>query len=153
MTYRIEGLDPAPFLPLAGADDETLTAAGALRIAVDGPGFPDRVTLRDARPGETVLLLNHVSVPRGPYRASHAIFVIAGAATPWRGTDDLPPVFGSRTLSLRAFSADWRLRDAVVVPGAGADAAIRRLLEDPNVVEIHAHNAAQGCFSARIARG
>ena len=153
MTYRIDGLDPAPFAGLFGADAATLAAHGVARIRVDGPGHPDRVTLRDARPGETVLLLNHVSVPDGPFRASHAIYVIEGADRPWHGTDTLPPVFRGRALSLRAFDARWMLRDAVVVAGDDADAAIRRLLDDPETKTIHAHYAAQGCYAARILRG
>src|SRR5687768_16684186 len=47
MTYRIEGLDPA------GID-----TSHARRVTVtDKPGFPCRVTLEDAEPGEEVLLL------------------------------------------------------------------------------------------------
>ncbi|MFX8246793.1 DUF1203 domain-containing protein [Acinetobacter baumannii] len=33
-----------------------------------------------------------------------------------------------------------------------ADAAIRGLLDNPQVSYIHAHNAAHGCFAARIDR-
>jgi len=33
-----------------------------------------------------------------------------------------------------------------------ADAGIRRLLADPAIATIHAHNAARGCFAAKIER-
>jgi hypothetical protein len=40
---------------------------------------------------------------------------------------------------------------ALALPGQ-ADAKIRELFADANIAYIHAHNAAHGCFSARIER-
>jgi hypothetical protein len=39
----------------------------------------------------------------------------------------------------------------LVLPG-NADAAIRTLLANPEIAYINAHNAAAGCFAARIER-
>ena len=74
MAYRIEGLSPEPFRALFGLSDEALTERGALRVVANKPvGFPCRITLEDASPGETLILLNHVSQDAAtPYRASHA---------------------------------------------------------------------------------
>ena len=59
MDYRIEGLDPTPFIPLYGLPDLELGAAGVVRMSADSkPGYPDRIELRDADPGQSVLLLN-----------------------------------------------------------------------------------------------
>ncbi len=82
MTFRILGLSPEPFQHLFGLSDEALAAHGAIRITADNkPGYPDRLEMRDAEPGETLLLLNHISQPANtPYRASHAIFVREGAS-------------------------------------------------------------------------
>ena len=72
MTYRIRGLDPAPFKPLFGLPDEDLAERGVVRMTVDSPTFPCRVSLTDRAIGEKVLLLNHVSHDAAnPYRASH----------------------------------------------------------------------------------
>jgi hypothetical protein len=59
MDFRITGLDPKPFAPLFALSDAALAGRRALRRVCDGkPGFPCRITLRDADPGEAVLLLN-----------------------------------------------------------------------------------------------
>lgn len=93
MNFRITGLDPAPFRPLFGRSDEELAAQGVLRYRADAAShFPDRVEMREARPGETVLLLNHVCQPAAtPYRTAHAIFVREGAELRFDRVDEVPP--------------------------------------------------------------
>jgi len=44
------------------------------------------------------------------------------------------------------------MADAVLSQPGDADAAIRRLFEKPEIAMIHAHNAARGCFAAKIER-
>lgn len=155
MSFRIQGLSPAPFVDLYGRPEAELTERGALRYVVDkNPGFPDRVELRDASPGETVLLVNHVSQPADtPYRASHAIFVREGATEAYDEVGVVPDVFRPRLLSLRAFDAVGMMVDADLVEGAQVEGLIRRLLEDAKVEYIHAHYAQRGCYAARISRG
>ena len=154
MAYRIEGLDPAEFAPLFGLGEEELGARGIVRMTVtDKPSFPCRITLEDREIGETVLLLNHVSQGADtPYRASHAIFVSEAAERPARFLDEVPPALACRALSLRAFDDAGMMVDAALAQPGDADAAIRALLADPAVAEIHAHNAVRGCFAARIER-
>jgi Protein of unknown function (DUF1203) len=154
MSYRIEGLSPAPYEDLFGLSDEALAARGAIRMTADStPGFPCRITLEDAEPGETLLLLNHVSQAAAtPYRASHAIFVREGAREPALYVDETPPVFAGRTLSLRGFDARGMMQGASLALPGEADARIRELFAQPEIVSIHAHNATRGCFAARIER-
>lgn len=155
MSFRIQGLSPAPFADLYGLANEALAARGALRYFVDKtPGFPDRVEMRDAAPGETVLLVNHVSQPADtPYRASHAIFVREGATKAFDEVDVVPEVFRPRLLSLRAFDAAGMMVDADVVEGVRVESLIDRLLDDGRVDYIHAHYAKRGCYAGRILRG
>jgi hypothetical protein len=154
MAYRITGLSPEPFLPLYGLDAAALAERGATRRVVDEePGFPDRIELRDARVGETVLLLNHVSMPlASPYRASHAIFVREGAERAAEFVDEVPEVMRRRLLSLRGFTEDGMMREADVVEGRDADPLIRRMLDDPAIAFIHVHNARQGCYAGLVER-
>src|SRR5947209_20285489 len=116
MTYRITGLDPAPYRPLFGLSDEELGKRGIARMTVtEKPGFPCRVTLEDGDVGESVLLLNHISHDvANPYRASHAIFVNEGADEAAEYVDRVPPVFGRRVLSLRGFDRDLMMADAIL---------------------------------------
>jgi len=153
MTYRIKGLDPAPYRHLFGLADKELAERGVVRMTVtQKPSFPCRVSLTDRDIGETVLLLNHVSHDvAGPYRASHAIFVTDGAEAAAEYIDKVPPVF-ARVLSLRGFDAEGMMADAILVQPGEADVAIRKLFDNPAIETIHAHNATRGCFAAKIER-
>ena len=154
MTFRITGLDPAPFRPLFDLDDEALAACGVVRVTADADfGFPDRVGLCDARAGETLLLLNYEHQPAPPpYRSRHAIFVREGAAEPFDAIALIPPALRSRALSLRSFTAGGEMLDADLVDGREAEALIERLLADPRAAYVHAHYAKRGCYAALIRR-
>lgn len=67
--------------------------------------------------------------------------------------DAVPPAFAGRFLSLRAFGGDGMMSDAALARPGEADRLIRALLDDRQVDHIDAHNAARGCFAARIERG
>jgi hypothetical protein len=151
MTYRITGLDPEPLRPLFTLSDEELRARGMRRMTVTDAGFPCRVSLIDRPVGEQVILLNHVSHDAAnPYRASHAIFVAdAGQA---EFVDEVPPVFVPRVLSMRGFNKDGMMTDALITQPGEADGGIRKLFENPDIAYIHVHNAARGCFSAKVER-
>ena len=153
MTYRITGLDPAPYRHLVGLSDSELAAHHVVRMTVDSPTFPCRVSLTDRPIGETVLLVNHVSHDvANPYRASHAIFITEVAQQPAEYIDEVPPVFRTRVLSLRGFDADGMMADAILTEPGEAEAGIRKLFDNPEIRTIHAHNATRGCFAAKIER-
>ena len=153
MTYRIAGLDPAQFAPLWEMDEQELAARGARRVRADSDrGFPCRITLDDAGKGEDLMLIHHLHHDvEGPYRSAFAIFLRKDAARA-HYRDDCPPCFGGRTLSLRGFGDDGSLAAARLAAPDEHDAAIRALLADPRIAYINAHNAAAGCFAARIER-
>lgn len=154
MSYRIEGLAPARFQNLFGLADAELAKHHVVRVTADSkPGFPCRITLEDAEPGESLLLLNHVSNDASnPYRSTHAIFVREMAKAAARFDDAVPPSFNGRTLGLRGFDSEGMLVSAALAMPGEADDAIRFLFEQPEIATIHAHNAARGCFVARIER-
>lgn len=153
MTYAITGLSAETFRPLFGLSDDALAELNACRVTVTGPGYPCRITLEDAVVGEEVILLNHTSHDVAtPYRSSYAIYVrdVDGAAAHY--VDQPAPVMATRPLGLRGFDADGMLRDARLALPGQADAMIRSLFDNPAIAYIHAHNAAHGCFCARIDR-
>jgi hypothetical protein len=155
MSYVIQGIDPAPFRPLYGLDDAALAQAGAIRMIADKtPGFPCRITLEDAEPGEALLLINHEHLPVDtPYRSCHAIFIRDGAEAAARFEDAVPEQLARRLLSVRAFDAAGMMTDADVLEGTELDAAIGRMFADPAVAWLHVHNAKRGCFAAEVRRG
>ena len=153
MSYVVRGLDPEPYRHLFGLADEELASHGIIRMTVDSPTFPCRVSLTDRAIGEKMLLLNHVSHEvANPYRATHAIFVTETEQEPAEYIDEVPPVFEKRVLSLRGFDANGMMADAVLTQPGEADAGIRKLFANPASETIHAHNATRGCFSAKIER-
>jgi hypothetical protein len=154
MSFRITGLSPEPFRPLFGLSDEDLARRGARRYVADSPfGFPDRIEISDAAPGESLLLVNYVhQAADTPYRASHAIFVREREVAPTDLVDEIPPAMRARPLSLRGFDAEGLMVDGELVDGAEAEGLIERLLEDPSVAYIHAHYARRGCYAGLIRR-
>lgn len=154
MSYRISGLAPEGFARWFGQPDAVLAAAGVVRVRADAkPGYPCRVTLEDAEPGETLLLFHHVDHDVAtPFRNGFAIFVREGAAQAARYEDSLPPVLADRAIALRGYAADGMLRTAVLMEPGKVEEGIRALFAREDVAYIHAHNAAYGCFAARIER-
>ena len=154
MTYSVHGLPRQDFVPLFALDNVELARCGAIRLtATADRGFPCRVSLQDAHAGESLILLHHTSHDVAtPYRSAYAIFVREGADEADPFIDDTPPVFAGRSIALRGFDAAGMLADARLAAPGEADGAIRVLFADRRIAYIHAHNAAHGCFAARIER-
>ena len=154
MTFAITGLRPDDFIPLFALSGNELAARGGRRVIADADrGYPCRISLEDAKAGEVLLLVNHVSnAVEGPYRSAFAIFVREGAGQA-RYVDELPPAFVGRALSLRGYDEAGNLVAARLSPVSSEhEMAIDHLLADPRIDHIDAHNAAHGCFAARIDR-
>ena len=155
MTFRITGLQPDRFRPLFGLDDAELAARGVERVAIDRPHVaPCRITLEDAEPGETVLLMNFEHQPADtPYRASHAIYVREAATEAFDRPGQVPPALRRRPLSLRAFDAAHHMIDADLTEGAALEDLLVPMLAKPETAYVHIHYARRGCFAARADRG
>jgi len=154
MSFIVTGLPVETFQPLFRLSDEALAARGAVRrTAVAGQRFPCRVTLEDAPAGQTVLLVNyeHQTAPT-PYRSNYAIYVSEAARETRRLAGELPPVLRGRPIALRAFDAAGMLIGAELALNDDVAEAIARRFDDPDAAYLHAHNAAYGCFAARIDR-
>lgn len=153
MTYRIEGLAPEAFESLFSMTDGELAERNAVRVTADSPsGYPCRVSLQDADEGEEMVLLSFVSHDvQTPFRTTYGIYVRRGAETA-SYADEAPALLQSRTLGLRGFDAEGMLRGALLALPGEADTRIRELFDRDEIATIHAHNAAYGCFLARIER-
>lgn len=154
MSFQVSGLGFGQFAPLVALSDAQLLALNARRLIADRhPGFPCRVSLVDALPGERVLLVNYEHLPvMSPYRARYAIYVRENATEARLEVGEIPPVLEQRLLSLRAFSAEGLLLDAEVSEGGQLRGTIERLLSPPEVAYLHVHNARPGCYAARVDR-
>ncbi|GJL94047.1 MAG: hypothetical protein DHS20C05_04520 [Hyphococcus sp.] len=154
MSFIISGLAADEFQPLFNQSDDALRAQGIIRKKADSkPGYPCRITLEDAEPGETVLLLNHQSLKTdSPFRSSYAIYVRENAQTAQTFTNALPPVFKGRPIALRLFDTDGMLIGADMGKDGSLIEKIEAAFTDPAVAYIHAHNAMHGCFAAEVKR-
>jgi Protein of unknown function (DUF1203) len=154
MSYIITGLQREQFEDYFGMDDIDLAKYGAVRVtAAADKGWPCRISLDDAKAGEQLILLNHVSHDVAtPYRSGYAIYVRENARSAAEYVDETPPVFEGRPMAFRAFDADGMLRDAALALPGQADQKIRGLFDNADIAYIHAHNAAHGCFSAKVER-
>jgi hypothetical protein len=153
MRFRYVGLEIGQFRSLFALSDPELLARGICRVIADArPGFPCRVSLEDAAPGESLLLLPFEHQPAdSPYRSSGPIFVRETATTAYDSTA-LPPVFAGRVLSVRAYDHGDMMVDADIIEGAEAETLFARMLAREDTAYLHVHNAKRGCYSARVER-
>jgi hypothetical protein len=153
MSFRITGLDPAPFRDLHFLSDDALAEKGVRRVRIEAKhAAPCRISLDDAEIGEAVLLLNYDHQPANtPYRQQGPIFVRESEAQ-FDRIDVIPPALARRTLSLRGFDGEDMMIEADLVEGAEAPAFIARFFANPKVAYIHAHYARRGCYAALIER-
>ena len=154
MSFRATGLPLSPFEPFFALDDDALAARGMRRVTADAkPGFPCRVSLADAEPGERLILLPFEHQPaHSPYRASGPIFVREAARAPFDEVGVVPPVLRGRQLSVRAYDAAGLMVDADVLGGDDVERTIARFFACADVAYLHVHNAKRGCYACRIDR-
>jgi hypothetical protein len=152
--FRITGLPLARFAPLFSVDEAELARNGARWCVADSkPGYPCRVSLVDAEPGERVLLLpyTHHDVA-SPYRSSGPIYVRENARDFTSEVDHVPEVVRGRLISYRAYDEAGFMVAAEVAEGRDLEATVDRLLADERVAYLHLHNAKPGCYSCRVDR-
>jgi len=155
MSFIVSGLPIERFEHLIGLSDAALAERGAIRVTAARDGrYPCRVTLEDAPPGQTLLLVNYQhQAAATPYRSSYAVFVSEAARETRRlPPGELPPVLRGRPIALRAFDAAGMLLGAELALADDVAQQARAQLANPQVAYLHAHNAAHGCYAARIGR-
>jgi hypothetical protein len=150
------------FVPLpAPLPDVASLPGGAVRhVVADRPSsFPCRRCLRDAEPGEALLLLSYDPfLGSSPYRQPGPIFVHEAGCSP--DPDDLtstparpaPDQLRRRRLSVRSFDTTHLMLGAELTDGDAVADVARRMLSDPRAMYLHVHNAAPGCFAVRVDR-
>ena len=151
-SFRIRGLPAHEFSHLFSLSDSELRTRHARRMIAEDAGYPCRISLTDATPGDEVILVNYEHHrTASPYRSSFAIFVRPGERT-FDAIDEIPTQLRKRLLALRGYDAAGMLRTAELTEGRGAETGISILFSDPEVAYIHAHFAKPGCYAALIER-
>lgn len=152
--FQIIPLSIERFSSLLSQSDEELRRIGGRRMVADKqPGYPCRVSLVDAEPGEEVLLVpfTHLGVDT-PYRSSGPIFVRVNATTASLEVDEIPMMLQTRLLSVRAYDAAGMMLASEVLNGSELAENIRRFFSDSRIEYLHVHNARPGCYNCRVER-
>jgi len=154
MSFAIQALPMTPFAYLFELPADELEALNARRCTADrSPGYPCRVSLRDAAPGEALVLCRFEHQPGGgPYRGSGPVFVRRDAEQARPASGQVPDLLRSRMLSVRAYDSRHDLVRAEAADGARVEAAIKRALEFDEVMYLHLHFAGPGCYACRVER-
>lgn len=153
MGFRLIGLPSGHFRHLAFLSDAELKERSVLRLSAE-PGFPCRVTLRDADVGAPVLLLHyyHHGVVSSPYRSSGPIFVSEGNNETAVFENDIPGEMRERVYSARSYGADGFMVDGRLATGTELEELLEQMLRPERVEFIHLHHARRGCFACRVER-
>jgi hypothetical protein len=154
MNFILKALQYDEFAGLFELPDTALEKIGAKRMIVDEfPGFPCRVSLQDAEPGEEVILLPYQHhKTNSPYQASGPIFVRKGVTTANLQVNEKPKMFEHRLLSLRAYDKNGIMKNAAVVEGKHLRESVLQVFADGEINYIHIHNARPGCYNCTVER-
>ena len=154
MTFRIHALPADEFAPLFDLSDDELAARNATRMTVESmPGYPCRVSMKDAEIGETVILTNHRHQPaNSPYQSSHAVYIAKGAAQATPEVGEVPEMIRSRLISVRMFSDADMIVDGDVLDGDDLGERLTQAFENEEVAYCHVHFAKRGCFAGKATR-
>ena len=155
-------MDGYRIVPLASGDAERYRTGGGDYYGNRGDimhsdgGYPCRHCLTDLPEGKEALLVAHRPFDRdAPYSEVGPIFVCPDGCEAYSRTSELPEVIRRRRVVIRAYDEGDRIRYGhhELVDGAGAEAAIARLLADPATAYLHVRSALTGCYHCRVERG
>lgn len=147
--FQIKALPQASFAAFFNMDSSALQHIGAVSVIADKqPGFPCRVSLQDAAPGEELLLLpyqHHKTT--SPYQSAGPIYIRKMAETAVPGINEIPLMLQHRLLSLRAYDGNGMMKNALVTEGNKLAGSLNKLFEAAEICYIHIHNAKAGCYN------
>ncbi len=115
---------------------------------------PLRCCLRDAKPGEELILFGYEPpLPASPYREIGAVFAHADRCAGPDFADGYPPEWVGRRQILRAYDRrGWIHPSSQYHNGSDPEAAIAAVLAYPDVVQVHSRNSIYGCYMFTVVR-
>ncbi len=152
--FQVSSLRASEFSDLFIMTAEQLQSHGiSVKNVEKKPGYPCRISLKDAEIGEKVLLLSYAHHQvNGGYRASGPIFIRMGAVDRQYEKNSLPLMLKQRQLSVRAYDQQGFMIATRVVQGSVLAKTITDLFSDTLVAYLQVHNAGPGCFNCQINR-
>jgi hypothetical protein len=152
VAFRIHAL-PTEVLQRVRATEIDVSGNPVEHVTADG-GEPLRCCLRDAGPGEELILFGYEPpIPASPYREVGAVFAHAEPCVGPADPHAYPPDWLGRPQVLRAYDERGWIHPATRVhKGQDPAAAINNVLGQPGVVQVHSRNIAYGCFMFAVTR-
>jgi len=150
----MKAIDSNIFSQLMSLNEKELNNFNAKWVTADAkPGYPCRVSLKEADVGERVLLVyfKHHDVD-SPYRASGPIFVRENVKKSELEINEIPEILTQRLLSIRAYNHKHLMVHAETLQGAVLEHVIRKQFLSNEVAYIQIHNANPGCFNCNVYR-
>lgn len=139
---------PTDILDRVRAGGSDASGRAAERVTADG-GEPLRCCLRDAAPGEPLLLFGYeppLPAP-SPYREIGAVYAHAEPCGGPADTAAYPAEWRARPQVLRAYDVRGWIHPATTVhDGTDAEVELARALSAPDLVQVHSRNIAYGCY-------
>ena len=118
---------------------------------------PCRHCMRQTRAGSDLILLSYSPFDhrsRSPYAERGPIFLCGEDCAAHGHPDRLPEIVTSRQVNIRAYDArDFMLyAHSQLADGSDAEGVVAKLLEQPNVRQVHIRTALHGCFLCAVER-
>ncbi len=154
VNFQFVALGKSEFESYLELTDEELSQRNARWMIADAnPGYPCRVSLKNAEIGERVLAISYCfQNTDSPYRASGPIFVREMAETAKPPVNEIPEMLVQSLLSVRAYNPENMLVAAEVVEGINLNAVIDSQFSESSVDYLHIHYAKHGCFNSLVCR-
>ena len=136
------------------AIDAARAGQGVVEHVTAGGGEPLRCCLRNARPGEEMLLFGYrPPLPDSPYVETGAVYVHAEECEGPKSLTEYPPEWFGRSQVLRAYDdRGWIHPASRTHDGSDPESAIEEVLAARGVVEVHSRNIVYGCFNFAVTR-
>lgn len=151
VNYKIEGIENK-YNHLFKLSDEELFSKGIVKMIVDNkPGYPCRVSLKDAEIGEEVMLFQfkHHNT-NSPYASSGPIYVRKNAKKANLKINEIPEMLYERKQSLRAYSKNGMMISAINVEKENIKKQIDFFFDNTEISYIQIHNANPGCYNCQV---
>ena len=152
-TFQVSALDPAHVEAAARrfADGDPFVREVVVDAAI---GYPCRVTLAWASPGDRIMLFRHR--PFGavsPYAEEGPVFARLGAQPAALKAGEIPAYLGVIPhIAVRGYDLTVSIAHAEIVAGSACADAVARAFDNDAVRFVHVRAGAHGCFQFRIDR-
>lgn len=150
-TFTVEAIPAAELDRIRAARTDEAGNRLTPQVLAEG-GSPLRCCLRDADPGEQVLLIAYTPPgTAGAYAELGPVFVHAGRCAGYATPQVYPPGLAHRQQVVRGYDHQGRICGGVLVnDGAEATRVIQDMLAQPGVALVHLRNVGYGCYNFAV---